>query len=162
MSSRQSDSDAPGRLTDRRVQRVDFSCGAWAWQAPLRRDREAIGTAARSRVSSPAKRSWPGAKRWRMGCGNGKRQCVDNHRACGAPAALRVARSTPTLDGTRRGGEKCSAVVACVVASDSKLSARSGLLSYVIALVAEKSADPPTSPGLACVVKISACFKARI
>ena len=41
-------SNAPGRLTDRRVQRVDFSRGAWAGQTPLQRDRQAIGTAARS------------------------------------------------------------------------------------------------------------------
>ena len=45
---RQFDSNAPGRLTDRRVQRVDFSSGAWAGQAPLWRDRQAIGAAARS------------------------------------------------------------------------------------------------------------------
>jgi dihydrofolate reductase len=44
----QFDSNTPGRLTDRRVQRVDFSRGAWAGQASLQRDCQTIGAAARS------------------------------------------------------------------------------------------------------------------
>lgn len=41
-------SDPPGRLADRRIHRVDVPGGAWARQAPLRRDGGPIGPPARS------------------------------------------------------------------------------------------------------------------
>jgi hypothetical protein len=50
------ETNAAGGITYRRVQRVGFSSGAWAGQAPLWRDCQAIRAAARS---------LPGFDRWR-------------------------------------------------------------------------------------------------
>ena len=49
-----------------------------------------------------------------------------------------------------------------MAASDSKSNAPSDLLNCVIALVAERSVDPPTSLGSPCAARISAFFKVPI